>query len=189
MNQEDRSLGQSAVLVAIALLVLVAFAAITVDISSAYLGRREAQNAADGAALAAGRKLAHQYNTGAYNDGAMRLELVDFAQRNGAEDSDGITANAVNTSVTGVYLDENEQSIGVIGSGVDPEGAMGVRSTVFITTPAFFGGIMGRGGYPVQAEATVMLDLACGGEFLAPIAAHFWSFTTTVECYNVRNGI
>jgi hypothetical protein len=183
---EDR--GQSAVLVAISLLVLVIFAAITVDLSSAYLGRRTAQNAADGAALAAARQLAHQYNQGVYNDTLIKRELNNFAELNGAGDTDGVPANEVNASVTGVYLGQDQNAIGVVGSGFNPEGAMGVESTVFITTPAFFGGIVGQGGYPVQAQAVVMLDFACGADCIVPIATHWWPFTTTAECYNIYNG-
>jgi hypothetical protein len=190
MDQVGEDRGQSAVLVAISLLVLVIFAAITVDISSAYLGRRTAQNAADGAALAAVRQLAYQYNRGVYNDTKIKIELNDFAERNGAGDTDGIPGNAINDSVTGVYLDENEEPIpgGVIGSGVDPAGAVGVQSTVYITTPAFFGGIMGQSGYPVQAQATVALDIACGADCVVPIATHIDTITTTPGCMNIYNG-
>lgn len=188
VRNEDEDRGQSAVLVAIALLVLVIFAAITVDISSAYLGRRTAQNAADGAALAAVRQLAYQYNSGVWNDGAVKIELNNFGELNGAGDSDGILANAVNNSVTGVYLDEGKTPIGVVGTGSVPADAMGVEATVFITTPAFFGGAVGRTGYPVQADATAMLELACGADCIVPVATHWYPFTTTAECYNIWNG-
>lgn len=188
MYEESEEKGQSLVLVVIALLILVMFAAITVDISSAYLGRRTAQVAADGAALAAGRQLAQQYNLGVYNDRAIKIELNDFGERNGAEDTGGTLADADNHSVTGVYLDQNENVIGAIGLGSVPAGVIGVEATVHLTTPAFFGGVIGQDGYPVQAEATVMLDLACGADCILPVATHFFPFTTTAECYNIWNG-
>ncbi|HSJ54990.1 MAG TPA: pilus assembly protein TadG-related protein [Anaerolineae bacterium] len=188
MYREDDDRGQSAVLVAIAMLVVVIFAAITVDVSSAYLGRRTAQNAADGAALAAARQLMLQYNRGVYNDTAIKIELNDFGERNGAEDTGGVLADAENSSVTGIYLDENENSIGVIGLGSVPPDTYGVEATVYMTTPAFFGGIMGRSGYPIQAQAAVVLDMACGVGCVVPIATHMWAFTTTAECYNIYNG-
>ncbi|RPJ20526.1 MAG: hypothetical protein EHM35_19360 [Planctomycetaceae bacterium] len=188
MYREGEERGQTAVLVAIAMLVVVIFAAITVDISSAYLGRRTAQNAADGAALAAARQLAHQYNTGVYSDNLIKRELNDFGERNGAEDTGGVLADADNHSVTGVYLDEGENSIGVIGAGSVPANAMGVESTVYITTPGFFGGIMGRSGYPVQAQAAVVLDIACGAGCIVPIATHRDTITTTPGCFNIFNG-
>ena len=189
MQREGNDSGQSVVLVAIAMLVLVIFAAITVDMSSAYLGRRTAQNAADAAALAAVRQLAYQYNMGLYDDTAIKVELNNFAERNGAGDTDDTLGNAINDSVTGIYLDFDENAIGVVGenSGA-PANALGVEATVQITTPAFFGGVMGYSGYPVQAQATVMLDYACGDDCIVPIATPSWPFTTTAVCYNIWDG-
>ena len=54
--------GQSLVLVAGALVVLVMFVAIAVDLGSAYYARRTAQNAADGAAVAGASRLATGIN-------------------------------------------------------------------------------------------------------------------------------
>ncbi len=191
MYREDEDRGQSAVLVAISMLVLVIFAAISVDVSSAYLGRRTAQNAADGAALAAARQLAYQYNVGVYNDSAIKMELNDFAERNGVEDTGGVLADSDNRNVVGIYLDEHQAPIsgGIIGSGSVPANAIGVEATVYITTPAFFGGIMGRSGYPVQAQAAVLLDIACGADCIVPIATHADTITATGSCFNIFNGV
>jgi hypothetical protein len=193
MDQVGEDKGQSAVLVAIAMLVLVIFAAITVDISSAYLGRRTAQNAADGAALAAARQLAYQYNTEDFDDSLIKIELNNFGELNGAKDTGGVPGDAINSSVIGAYLDKHENVIAVIGAGSVPAGAQGVEATVYITTPSFFGGVMGESDYPVQAQAAVMLNLACGGSCVVPIATHYYPFTTTVTttvpCYNIWNGV
>ncbi len=192
MVPQGEEKGQSAVLVAISLLVLVIFAAITVDISSAYLGRRTAQNAADAAALAASGKLEIQFNTHVYDDNVIKIALNDFGERNGAGDTDGTLANEVNDDVTGFYLDADQHRItgGVIGDGDVPAGTMGVESVVYITTPAFFGGIMGRSGYQVQARAVVMLDIACGEDCVVPIATHSMAFDDYPpgSCFNIWNG-
>ena len=192
MHQEGNDSGQSVVLVAIAMLVLVIFAAITVDMSSAYLGRRTAQNAADAAALAAVRQLAYQYNMGLYDDTAIKVELNNFAERNGAGDTDDTLGNAINDSVTGIYLDFDENAIGVVGenSGA-PANALGVEATVQITTPAFFGGVIGYSGYPVEASATVKLNYACGDDCILPIAVPYHPFDTDdpeITCYNIWDG-
>ena len=61
-NNERRQHGQSIVLVAVALVALVIFAAIAVDVANTYVHRRTAQNAADAAALAGARDLGRQLN-------------------------------------------------------------------------------------------------------------------------------
>ena len=106
MKEEQQ--GQSIILVAIALIALVIFAAIAVDISNTYVHRRTAQNAADAAALAGARELARQLNTFEFayefNEDWIKTDMNDFAERNGTEDTDGTAGNAVNTNVTGTLL-------------------------------------------------------------------------------------
>lgn len=182
--------GQSIVLVAMAMLGLVIFVAITVDLSSAYVGRRTAQNGADGAALAAARQLAYQINHDTFSDSMIQIELNDFAERNGVADTDGTLANTVNRHVEGFYLNVNGDPIvgAAIGGGSVPNNAWGVEATTYITTPSFLGGVLGFDGYPVQASAAVVLERACGVDCLLPIAAHTMAFTTTAPCYNFWNG-
>lgn len=188
---QDTQSGQSIVLVAMAMLGVIIFVAIAVDLSSAYGGRRTAQNGADGAALAAARQLAYQINHDAFSDYAIHVELNDFAERNGVADSDLVLANTVNRHVEGVYLyDDGEPIPGAeIGGGLVPGDAWGVEATTYITTPSFLGGIMGFDGYPVQATAAVVLERACGADCLLPIAFHTLPFTMTQgSCYNIWNG-
>ena len=73
--------GQSLVLVAAALVALVLFVAITVDVSSAYYNRRTAQNAADGAALAGASRLATQINNRTKLDGQIQIDMNDLIAR------------------------------------------------------------------------------------------------------------
>jgi len=188
---QDTQSGQSIVLVAMAMLGVIIFVAIAVDLSSAYGGRRTAQNGADGAALAAARQLAYQINNDAFSDYAIHVELNDFAERNGVADSDLVLANAVNRHVEGVYLYEDGEPIpgAEIGGGLVPGDAWGVEATTYITTPSYFGGVLGFDGYPVQATAAVILEKACGAECLLPIAFHTLPFTLTQgSCYNIWNG-
>ncbi len=83
--------GQSVVLVALGLAVLMAFMALAVDGGNVYAQRRQAQNAADAAAYAGGERLAFpQDPDGAGSEPPRRatnrevmVEILKYAQRNG----------------------------------------------------------------------------------------------------------
>jgi hypothetical protein len=189
-EEKQRQEGQSIVLVAIALLALVIFTAISVDVSNAYANRRLAQNAADGAALAGARRLAYQINTNSFSDPMIKIEMNDFGERNEIEDTDGVPANAVNANVEGFYLNEKGQrtSNTPIGSGTVPNDAWGIEAITYITAPTFLGGVLGLDGLPLQATAKVILERACGAACVVPIATYAIEFTSTATCYNIWNG-
>jgi hypothetical protein len=190
----QKQVGQSLILVAVALVALVIFVAITVDMSNAYHNRRVAQNAADSAALAGAEELGRQLDKKSKNDALVKAQMNDFAERNGIEDTGGALADAINANVEGEYLNANEAAIGTIGSGSVPNKAVGVRATTHITAPTFFGGIVGFAGYPVEASAAVVYDVACsGGWCMLPIAVHDTGFLTATEnavgeCFNMWDG-
>ena len=117
-NNDLRQRGQSIILVAVALVALVIFAAIAVDVANTYLHRRTAQNAADAAALAGARDLGRQLNECTMlpdcnidenfwmysSEFPIMEEMNDFAERNGIEDTDELPGNYINQNVTGYYL-------------------------------------------------------------------------------------
>jgi hypothetical protein len=182
--------GQSIVIVAVAMLALVVFVAVSIDMSSAYVGRRTAQNAADGAAGAGARRLAFQINYGPFSDEWIKRDMNDLAERNGVSDTGGALADATNDNVEGWYLDEEQNRIGLVGAGTVPADTWGIEAVTYITTSAFFGGMLGFDAYPLQAEAAVMLEQACGEDCLVPIATHLRPFTMTEGlCYEIWNGI
>ncbi len=197
MNDETSSeRGQSIILIAVALAALIIFAAIAVDASNAYVQRRTAQNAADGAALAAGRELAYQRNDDAYDAGRIKAAMNDYAERNGIDDTDATPANSLNNNVTGYFLESDTSRLSdtpissAMGSPV-PDEAAGIEVAVTITAPTFFGGIVGANGMPVDATASVLLQPACGASCLVPIATHWWPFSDTLyitSCFNIWNG-
>ena len=197
MNRDDgqRQGGQSIILVAVAMVALVIFVAVTVDMSNAYHHRRVAQNAADAAALAGAEELGRQMMGATKSDSRIKAEMNDFAERNGIEDTNGILADSDNTNVEGYYLDRNLDQIGTVGAGTVPRRALGIRAITHIVAPAFFGGIMGFDGYPVQARAAVAFDAACTGAYcMLPIAIHdtgFLDFSQDPEahtCFNLWDG-
>jgi hypothetical protein len=194
-NKHDgqKQVGQSLILVAVAMVALVIFVAITVDMSNAYHNRRVAQNAADSAALAGAEELGRQMGEKSPNDAAIKADMNDFAERNGIEDTGGSLADAENANVEGEYLNVNHATVGTIGSGSVPKKAVGVRATTHITAPTFFGGIVGFQGYPLQASAAVVYDAACtGGWCMLPIAIHDTGYLTVTQselgCFNMWDG-
>jgi len=208
-NRERKQEGQSIVLVAVALIALVIFAAIAVDVSNTYVHRRTAQNAADAAALAGARDLGRQLNACSLNpscdmdtnfwmystETTIQAAMNDYAERNGIEDTDGVPANTVNTNVTGFYLDESGDIIQdpngnpiVIGALdiVQPD-ARGVEATADSLAPSFFGGVIGLDGIPVSAESAVVFEGVCTAPCIVPIATYTYSFEFD-HCYNIWNG-
>jgi len=76
--------GQVLILVAVALLVLLAFAALAVDVGHLYGERRQMQNAADAAALAGARVLCENWASAATREALAETTAIDYAERNGA---------------------------------------------------------------------------------------------------------
>jgi Flp pilus assembly protein TadG len=168
--------GQSIILVAVAMVALVLFVAITVDMSDAYYHRRTAQNGADGAALGGVRQLAQQINNKKKQDKLIQIEMNDFAERNGIQDTDGTTANEVNQNVDGWYVDMQGNRLDgepMVGDGTVPAGTYGVEAITYITAPTFFGGVFGLGGVPLQARAVSLVRQACSHDCVVPIAMNY----------------
>jgi hypothetical protein len=195
-NNERRQHGQSIVLVAVALVALVIFAAIAVDVANTYVHRRTAQNAADAAALAGARDLARQLNEWGddiwmYGSEAdIQRAMNDFAERNGIQDTDDMPGNAINTNVVGYYLGAEGDRVSDIAigalDGVHPD-AQGVEAFAASLAPSFFGGIIGLDGIEVEADSAVVFQGACYNNCIVPIATYSRTFEFG-QCYNIWNG-
>jgi hypothetical protein len=196
MNEKDheKQRGQSIILVAVALVALVIFVALAVDLSDAYYHRRTAQNAADSAALAGGGELARQINRDARNDRRIQTEMNDFAERNDIPDTNGIPGDPVNANVEGYYLDRDRNRIRPVGEGVVPDDVWGIEAITYITSPTYFAGIMGVNGLRLNADARVFFGAACGVGCVVPIATHIDTITQVAPtdgytpCVNIWNG-
>jgi hypothetical protein len=193
-NNSPEQGGQSIILVAVAMVALVLFVAITVDMSNAYHHRRVAQNAADAAALAGAEELGRQLDSKPPSDAAVKEDMNDFAERNGIEDTSAPLGDAFNSNVEGYYLNSSSAQIGAVGGGTVPKKAVGIRAVTHITAPTYFGGIMGFDGYPLEARAAVKFEVACsGGWCMLPVAIHDTGFMTATEkpegeCFNMWDG-
>lgn len=182
--------GQSLVLVAAAMVILVLFVAITVDISNAYYHRRTAQNAADGAALAGVSRLATGINNRNKLDNQVQEDMNDFAERNGIEDTNDKLADATNNNVDGWYVDmEGNRLAGepMVGNGSVPDGAYGIEAITYITAPAYFGGVAGVKGYSLQARAVSVLREACTADCVVPITTDYVTLEAAEagQCFNI----
>lgn len=195
---DDRQQGQSLIIIAVVLIVLLIFAAVAVDLANAYVHRRTDQNAADAAAMAGARNLVKQLNDygvliGLYgSEATIKQQMNDFAERNGAPDSDGVLANTINTNVVGYYLAEDgtRASENVIGStGIIHPNARGVEAVVQSVAPSFFSGVMGLDGISIDAEAAVLIEGGvCSAGCVAPIATLTTTFEFSPTCYNLWDG-
>lgn len=171
--------GQSLILVAASLVVLVMFVAVSVDLGSAYWHRRIAQNGADAAALGGVAEMALEINhRNKRVDLSIQAAMNDYAERNGIEDTNGSLADADNSNVEGWYVDMSGNRVVVNGVEVMvgqapqarlPDDAYGVEAITYIDAPAFFGGIFGVSGYPIQARAVSLVREACGADCVVPI--------------------
>jgi hypothetical protein len=183
---ENRESGQSIILVAVAMVALVIFAAVAVDLTHAYVQRRTAQNAADGAAIAGAKDLARQRNKLGKklpvqgDPREVKAAMNDYAERNGIADTDDVPANWVNDNLTAYWLDRENNRIAefdLSSGGKIPEGAYGVEAVSTIDAQTFFGGVVGVNGLVINAEAAVSLFApACGAECVVPIAV-YWDLT------------
>jgi len=137
--------GQAAIIIALALVAMIAFVALAIDAGNAYTAKREAQNAADAAALAATRQLVLECSLG--GDGAV-------AGRIRARADELVGANNADVSKAEVYYtlqaaDGYTRSGYQVQEGVDvPCGcgvgsAMGVEIVVSNPTESFLAGIVG----------------------------------------------
>ncbi len=137
MTRNTREKGQSLVLFAIALLGLVAVAALIIDGGSIYVNRRNAQTAADAAALAAAHvKCVEQGNLSAVQNAAYQY---------------AVTQNHA-TAVDPVITDMNNML-----------GPVEVHTTV--QTPSFFASVLGRPNDTARAasKAACFAPAALGG--------------------------
>ena len=194
-NRVSNERGQSLILVAIVMVALVIFVAITVDVSSAYYARRTAQNAADGAALAGVSVMATGINKNNPKlDDDVKEYMNAFAEDNGIEDTEGDLGDEDNANVEGYYVDMSgnrlpgEPMAGMQDPSDDvPVGAFGIEAITYITAPTYFGGILGFDGYPLQARAVSLLRQACSAGCVRPITTDFslMEDAEVGQCFNI----
>ncbi len=164
MNK-TRERGQAIVILLFALVAVTAMAGLAIDGGRLYALRRQAQNAADAAALAGTRQLAEyitQCETGSNSD--VSRAIIDAARFNGIDNA------SPDAQVEAWYVDRNENVLlaampsspsgsaprlaNVINE--PPDGATGVRVRATVTETTTLLRIIGQEHFAASAEATAM---------------------------------
>lgn len=155
--------GQSLVIVALLLVVLAGMLGLAIDGGRAFYSRRQAQNAADAASLAAVRKLAADRTT------TTETEIWNVA-------SNLASSNRVNsTDVVATFIDSSSGQICTINQncGGIPNNATGVRVTATVQLePYFISVLIGNSAIPVSAGAAAQSGTPSVATDLKPMAVY-----------------
>ncbi|TAK30040.1 MAG: hypothetical protein EPO21_20030 [Chloroflexota bacterium] len=151
--------GQAIVLLAVALVFVLGFLALTLDVGYAYVQRRLGQNAADAATAAAAYVIASNTpcsGTCADVDTRVRNAIDTYARANFTGEPD--SHQPVDWSGDPpVYVDSGGQYAGVVGAGSLPSTATGVVITTTNTIASFFAAVLGHSTIPVQATGSAVM--------------------------------
>jgi len=153
--------GQSMVVIALILSVLMGFLAVAIDGGNNFLQRRRMQNAADGAAVAGAVEMA----TGTSNELAVCSVIRQYAVTRGGADSDQVT----------MYYTPRDELIQCQNQAI-PDWANGVHVVVGHQFPSFVARIIGRSSFNVVADATAQFGAASSVVGVSPLAVADFGF-------------
>lgn len=153
----SRAEGQSLIVVALALVVLVALSGLAVDGSRAFEERRRAAGAADAAALAGTSALAEARKSGG-SGSDIRAAVEGSLASNGLSTAQALDWEAYYTDATGA-------SLGEVGTGSIPSAPRGVRVELAYQINTFFMPVFGRDTLPASADATAVYGPLAGPPF------------------------
>lgn len=178
INQDQkRESGQSLIIIAAVVLVLLALVALVVDVGNAYAQRRIVQNAVDAAAMAGALRLAENNPEGGSLVGEIAVwqTINDYATANGL-DSDKWVAWFVDSN--GVHapdtVDQFMLPVPAWANGVEVEGQLPFGT--------YFAHLLGFDVMEVNAEASVfMLRGPCSAGGLFPLAVNLANFEEEPE--------
>ncbi len=145
-----REPGQIVVIFAVALVAIALTVGLVVDGGMAFFQRRDGQNDADLAALAATQVVANVQmgeSTGASVVGTITASL----QGNGCRPTGGTPC-----TWTAHYVGSGGRDLGPVGAGSVPGNVMGVRVDVTRQPRTFFLGLVGQNAWRVDTTATAM---------------------------------
>lgn len=169
MNEKrlQRQRGQSIVIVAMAMIVLLIFGAFATDLSFAFFQRRAMQNAADAAALAGARALGlYQLDPTAPTMTSDDLFMIiqEYAARNKAK-----YVEAYYTAPGGVRVAPIRPGS---GSPVPKSGVTGVEVIASTDFSSFFARVLGYDILQARAQAGAAYGTAVTAKNVMPIAIH-----------------
>ena len=150
--------GQSAILFAFVIIVMVVMTGLAIDGGSVLNLRRVTQNAADSGALAGAY---HIVSSPSPDETFLQETINSVIEANRVPDSDGIPGNATNDNVTLYYTDDEGQPLTsepcyIIPCGYVPILARGVGVEVDNQVPSFFLGVIDQDLLNVGAGAVAV---------------------------------
>jgi hypothetical protein len=163
MFQVNNERGQSAVIIAFAVMVLLALVALVVDIGNAYAHRRLVQNACDAAALAGARRLAENgVNDQVVTHLDVLNEIQEYAQENGLDP----------LAVDAWFIDRVGERVWevMLWNSPVPDEAQGVEVAGDLPFSTYFAHLLGFDTMQASTNAMVwVLTGPCDGGNLLPI--------------------
>ena len=169
---KDRENGQSIIVIALAVVVLLALVALVVDVGNAYAHRRMVQNATDAAALAGARRLAER----SIGEPVLEIQVLNdietYAEKNGLERE---VVRAWFISAEGERLETVDPWLGPA-----PGDAEGVEVWGDLPFSTYFAHLL---GFPqltagTKAKAWVLFG-PCNSDNLFPVTVSTGTFTET----------
>ncbi len=185
--------GQAMVIIALASLALIAFAGLAIDGGSAYTQRRNAQNAADAAALAATTEMLGPYE---------QMILVNATDVDGTSTDEANIKNTLATYATShniawtnmhaYYIDDNKQLVTTIEVGNYHGvpwslGAKGIAVKATSETDAYLMKILGWNKVSATASSSAFMGVDVNDRYTAPLIPISY-YTDTVNVLNMQEG-
>ena len=152
--------GQSLVMIAALLPVLIGMLGLVVDSGYAYSERRQIQNAADASALNGARALETQIANGNQVGSDTQVVLAIQQYITAYNLTVNVSGNSPASLQTATYVDVSGNTsygrVGAQASGQIPTGAAGVRVTVQEPWTPFLFGVLGFQSFTITASATAV---------------------------------
>lgn len=146
--------GQAIIILVIAVVALLAFAALAIDAGNAYTVRREAQNAADAGALAGARQLVLECAKQGQNPGPIAANVDGQVGQMVQANKSGATLNAAYVNNAGTPVGPIDPSLPVPCScALGSNRAEGVEVTVNTQAQSFLAGLIGQPSFDIQVTA------------------------------------
>ena len=153
-TQQD---GQSIVIIAILMVILLGFIALAIDGGNVFAKRRTSQNAADASALSATHYIA---TASMPNETRLIARIHELVELNGIPDTDEFSGNEINDNVSIIYTDPNGNPISgcnEVPCGIVPAAARGITTIVRYQFPTMIAGVIGISEATVSSSATAII--------------------------------
>ncbi|HSR29677.1 MAG TPA: pilus assembly protein TadG-related protein, partial [Anaerolineae bacterium] len=170
--QQDRESGQSIIIIAASVVILLALVALVVDIGNAYAHRRMVQNACDAAALAGARKLADRALGEPVLEILVLNEIETYAEKNGLD----------RNVVQAWFIDRNGERLETVDPwlGPAPGDAEGVEVAGDLPFTTYFAHMLGFAEMTASTTAKAwVLSGPCTAGGLFPVTVSTDTFTKT----------